>query len=109
MEADLLRRVSLEPLALRAPGHRPESGHHHGPVGRVLRGGGGVSQRVLADLTGCLRGGVIANVVVPTGDYVRFATHFGFRPDFCEAADPESRWTDDRGPATRFSAPRLST
>ena len=24
-------------------------------------------------------------------DYVRFATHFGFRPDFCEAADPESK------------------
>jgi hypothetical protein len=22
---------------------------------------------------------------------VRFATHFGFRPDFCEAADPESK------------------
>ena len=31
------------------------------------------------------------NVVVPTPDYVRFATHYGFRPDFCEAADPESK------------------
>jgi hypothetical protein len=40
---------------------------------------------------GCLKGGVVANVVVPTGDYVRFASHFGFRPDFCEAADPESK------------------
>jgi hypothetical protein len=30
-------------------------------------------------------------VVVPTADYVRFATHYGFRPDFCEAADPESK------------------
>jgi transposase len=29
--------------------------------------------------------------VVPTPDYVRFATHYGFRPDFCEAADPESK------------------
>jgi hypothetical protein len=28
---------------------------------------------------------------VPTPDYVRFATHFGFRPDFCEAANPESK------------------
>jgi hypothetical protein len=28
---------------------------------------------------------------VPTPDYVRFATHYGFRPDFCEAADPESK------------------
>jgi hypothetical protein len=34
---------------------------------------------------------VVANVVVPTPDYVRFATHYGFRPDFCEAADPESK------------------
>jgi hypothetical protein len=30
-------------------------------------------------------------VVVPHPDYVRFATHFGFRPDFCEAGDPASK------------------
>jgi hypothetical protein len=29
--------------------------------------------------------------VVPTPDYVRFATHYRFRPDFCHAADPESK------------------
>jgi len=52
---------------------------------------GGVPQVVLADRMGCLKGGVVANVVVPTAEYVRFATHFGFRPDFCEAADPESK------------------
>jgi hypothetical protein len=52
---------------------------------------GGVPKVVLADRMGCLKGGVVANVVVPTSDYVRFATHFGFRPDFCEAADPESK------------------
>jgi transposase len=52
---------------------------------------GGVPNVVLADRMGCLKGGVVANVVVPTADYVRFATHFGFRPDFCEAADPESK------------------
>ena len=46
---------------------------------------------VLADRMGCLKAGVVANVVVPTADYVRFATHYGFRPDFCEAADPESK------------------
>jgi hypothetical protein len=34
---------------------------------------------------------VVANVVVPTADYVRFASHYRFRPDFCEAADPESK------------------
>ncbi len=46
---------------------------------------------VLADRMGCLKGGVVANVVVPTAQYVRFAGHYGFRPDFCEAADPESK------------------
>jgi len=34
---------------------------------------------------------VVANVVVPSPDYVRFATHYRFRPDFCHAADPESK------------------
>jgi hypothetical protein len=27
---------------------------------------------------GCLKGGVVANVVVPTAEYVRFAGHYGF-------------------------------
>ena len=40
---------------------------------------------------GCLKGGTVAGVVVPTADYVRFATHYGFRPDFCEGHDPESK------------------
>src|SRR3954454_22313271 len=52
---------------------------------------GGVPKVVLADRMGCLKGGVVANVVVPTPDYVRFATHYRFHPDFCEAADPESK------------------
>jgi transposase len=52
---------------------------------------GGVPGKVLADRMGCLKGGVVANVVVPTGQYVRFAAHYGFRPDFCEAAGPESK------------------
>ena len=45
----------------------------------------------LADRMGCLKGGVVADVVVPTADYVRFAAHYGFRPDFCQAADPQSK------------------
>ena len=52
---------------------------------------GGVPGTVLADRMGCLKGGVVANVVVPTAEYVRFAAHHGFKPDFCEAADPESK------------------
>jgi hypothetical protein len=35
---------------------------------------GGVPKIVLADRMGCLKGGVVANLVVPTPDYVRFAT-----------------------------------
>jgi transposase len=52
---------------------------------------GGVRAKVLGDRMGCLKGGVLANVVVPTAQYVRFATHYGFRPDWCEAADPASK------------------
>ncbi|MBD3147057.1 IS21 family transposase [Microbispora bryophytorum] len=52
---------------------------------------GAVPKVVLADRMGCLKGGVVANKVIPTADYVRFATHYGFRPDWCEAADPESK------------------
>lgn len=52
---------------------------------------GGVPAVVLADRMGCLKAGTVANVVVPHPEYVRFAAHFGFRPDFCEAADPESK------------------
>ena len=39
----------------------------------------------------CLKGGVVANVVVPTPDYVRLAGHYGFAPDFCHANDPQSK------------------
>jgi hypothetical protein len=52
---------------------------------------GGVPKVVLADRMGCLKGAVVANVVVPTPDYIRFAAHYRFRPDFCEAKDPESK------------------
>jgi transposase len=52
---------------------------------------GGVPAVVLADRMGCLKGGVVANKVIPTAEYVRFAAHYGFTPDFCEGADPESK------------------
>lgn len=51
----------------------------------------GVPAVVLTDRMGCLRAGIVANVVVPHPEYVQFATRYGFRPDFCEAADPESK------------------
>lgn len=52
---------------------------------------GGVPKVVLADRMGCLKAGVVANVVVPAPDYVRFASHYRFRPDFCNGSDPESK------------------
>jgi hypothetical protein len=51
----------------------------------------GVPAVVLSDRMACLKVGVVANVVVPHPEYVRLATFYGFRPDFCEAADPESK------------------
>jgi transposase len=52
---------------------------------------GGVPKTALTDRMGCLKGGTVAGLVIPTPAYVRFATHYGFRPDFCEGADPESK------------------
>src|SRR5919206_210004 len=51
----------------------------------------GVPAVVLSDRMACLKAGIVANVVVPHPEYVQFATFNGFRPDFCEAADPESK------------------
>jgi transposase len=52
---------------------------------------GGVPAKVLADRMGCLKAGTVVGVVIPTPDYVRFATHYGFSPDFCHPGDPESK------------------
>jgi hypothetical protein len=60
-------------------------------IAEALAAIGGVPARVLADRMACLKGGVVANVVVPTPDYVRLAGHYGFAPDFCHAEDPQSK------------------
>ncbi len=52
---------------------------------------GAVPKTLLTDRMGCLKGATVAGLVVPTPDYVRFVTHYGTRPDFCEGADPESK------------------
>ena len=52
---------------------------------------GGVPKTLLTDRMGCLKGGTVAGLVIPTPDYVRFVTHYGTRPDFCQGADPESK------------------
>lgn len=60
-------------------------------IAEALETIGGVPAKILADRMGCLKGGVVANVVVPTPDYVRLASHYGFVPDFCHGADPQSK------------------
>lgn len=60
-------------------------------IAETLAAAGGVPAKVLADRMACLKGGVVANVVVPTPDYVRLAGHYGFAPDFCHASDPQSK------------------
>src|SRR6185312_4693888 len=60
-------------------------------IADAMAAAGGVPRRVLADRMACLKGGVVANVVIPTPGYVRFASHYGFSPDFCHANDPESK------------------
>jgi len=60
-------------------------------IAEALAAIGGVPTRMLADRMGCLKGGVVANVVIPTAEYVRLASHYGFAPDFCHASDPESK------------------
>jgi transposase len=60
-------------------------------IAEALGAIGGVPGRVLADRMACLKGGVVANVVIPTAEYVRLASHYGFAPDFCHANDPQSK------------------
>ena len=49
---------------------------------------GGVPGTVLADRMGCLKGGVVANVVVPAPEYLRFAAHYKSVPGLISARRP---------------------
>jgi len=60
-------------------------------VAECLEELGGVPAVVLSDRMACLRANQVAGLVVPHPEYVRFAAHYGFRPDFCREADPESK------------------
>lgn len=60
-------------------------------LGECLESLGGVPAVVLTDRIACLRGPIVADRVVAHPNYVRFATHHGFRPDWCESADPQSK------------------
>jgi hypothetical protein len=53
---------------------------------------------VLSDrMAGHWRATTVADVVVPHPDYVLFALRSGFRPDFCEAHDPQSKGVVEPG------------
>ena len=60
-------------------------------IADALAAAGGVPAKVLTDRMGCLKGGVVADVVIPTPAYVRFAAHYGFAPDWCHGNDPQSK------------------
>jgi transposase len=60
-------------------------------LAEALQECGGVPGKLLTDRMACLKGGVVANVVIPTPDFIRLAGHYGFTPDFCHAQDPESK------------------
>ena len=78
--------------AVRALRRRRARRHDAGAAGGVLRGARRGPGVVLADRMGCLKGGVVANVVVPDRRTTCGSPRTtGSGPDFCEAADPESK------------------
>lgn len=62
-----------------------------GFLAEAFAAAGGVPARTLTDRMGCLKGGVVANLVIPTEAFLRFAGHYRFSPDWCEAGDPQSK------------------
>jgi transposase len=62
-----------------------------GFLAEAFAAAGGVPEKTLTDRMGCLKGGVVANVVIPTEAFISFAAHHRFTPDWCEAADPQSK------------------
>ena len=54
-----------------------------GPLAECFEVLGGAPKTVLGDRMGCLKVRVVANIVVPAPDYVRFATHYPGSTDRC--------------------------
>ena len=92
-------------VAVRAVRRRSE-GHHHG--GDDRRGASGDRRcpgQGAGGPDGLPEGGVVADVVVPTADYVRLASHYGFAPDWCQGGDNRSRrasWSTRAGMRSRI-------
>jgi transposase len=62
-----------------------------GFIAEAFDAAGGVPAKTLTDRMGCLKGGVVANLVIPTPAFIGFAAHYRFAPDWCEAGDPQSK------------------
>ena len=62
-----------------------------GFIAEAFQLAGGVPAKTLTDRMGCLKGGVVANLVIPTEAFIAFAAHYRFAPDWCEASDPQSK------------------
>jgi transposase len=62
-----------------------------GFLAEAFAAAGGVPEKTLTDRMGCLKGGVVANLVIPTEAFLGFAAHYRFTPDWCEASDPQSK------------------
>jgi transposase len=62
-----------------------------GFIAEAFAAAGGVPAKTLTDRMGCLKGGVVANLVIPTEAFIGFAAHYRFTPDWCEASDPQSK------------------
>jgi transposase len=62
-----------------------------GLLAEAFAAAGGVPAKTLTDRMGCLKGGVVANLVIPTEAFIGFAAHYRFAPDWCEGNDPQSK------------------
>ena len=90
-------------------------------IAEALAAIGGVPARVLADRMACLKGGVVANVVIPTAEYVRLARPLRVRTRLLPrqrsrnrraswrtcAATPNATWRSRCSPRPRSPGCRL--
>lgn len=63
-------------------------------IAETLAAFAGVPARVQADRMACLKGGVVADVVVQTPDYVRLASNYGLQT--CPFISESRRWWFNR-------------
>ena len=87
----VLRGAGLEPVAVRVFRRQPARRGDHGCVGRVLRGARRGPRPCCPTGWAASRAARSPGWWCPPRTMCVFATHYGFRPDFCEGHDPESK------------------